>query len=296
MILIAGATGVLGSEIARRLRDRGQRVRALVRSASGTDTVATLEKMGVEIVRGDLNDRASLDAACRGVERVVSTVTAITKAQPGESLQSIDRDGNIRLIDAAAAAGVEQFVFVSFDTTGIPDAPLSAAKRDVEEHLKRTGLNHTILHPSLFMESWLGPMLFADPIAGTARIYGPGRQAIGYVSVADVAEVAVQVVTAPITESRTILFGGPEQITQREAVAIFSKAFGKELEIVEMPTDGLRAQWQSADDPFQKSFASLMFGIAEGWGAAPPPDPAEFPMRMTTVAEFAARQSGGSEA
>jgi uncharacterized protein YbjT (DUF2867 family) len=294
MILVAGATGALGSEIVRRLVDRGQEVRALVRPTAAPEKVAALEHLGVEIARGDLSDSASLDAACRNVERVASTVTTIGTARPGEDFRSVDQEGNIRLIDAAAKAGVKQFLFVSLDTSGILDAPLTTAKADVESHLKRSGLTWTVLQPSLFMEVWLGPRLFADPAAGTARIYGSGEHKISYIATVDVAEVAVQVLTSPAAENRTITFGGPEQISQREAVETFSRAFGKPFEVTEIPAEGLRAQWRAAEDPFQKSFSALMLSVAEGWGAAPPPDPNAFPMQMTTVADFAARQAGTS--
>lgn len=295
MILVAGATGALGSEIVRRLIDRGEKVRALVRATSAPEKVAALEKMGVNVTRGELGDRASLDAACRGVDRVVSTVSTIATARPGEDFQSVDSEGNRSLVDAAATAGVKHFVYVSFDTTGVADSPLRSAKSDVEDHVRRSGLTYTILQPSLFMETWLGPMLFADPVAGTARIYGSGQQGIGYVSVADVAEVAVRSLTAPVTASEIVRFGGPEQISQREAVEIFSKAFGKPFDVIEVPEEALRAQWQSAEDPFQKSFSALMLSVAEGWGAAPPPDQAGNPMQMTTVADFAARQAARRE-
>lgn len=295
MILVAGATGHLGSEIVRRLIARRQQVRALVRPTSASDKVAALVEMGVDIARGDLSDRASLDAACRGVDRVVSTVSTIATARPGEDFQSVDHEGNCRLIDAAAAAAVKHFVYVSFNTSDMPDSPIRTAKSEVENHLRNSGLTHTILQPSLFMETWLGPMLFADTVAGTARIYGSGQNRISYVSVADVAEIAVQSLTSPIVRSETVTFGGPEQISQREAVEIFSKAFGKPFDVTEVPEEALRAQWESAEDPFQKSFSALMLGVAEGWGAAPPPDASSYPMRMTTVADFAARQAGQKE-
>ncbi|HUF64963.1 MAG TPA: NmrA family NAD(P)-binding protein [Gemmatimonadaceae bacterium] len=292
MILVAGATGALGSEIVRRLADRGQQVRALVRSTSAPEKVTALQKMGAQIARGELGDRGSLDAACRDIERVASTVSAITTARPGDDFHSVDSEGNRRLIDAATAAGAKQFVYVSFDTKGVPDAPICSAKRDVEAHLSSNGLNHTILHPSLFMETWLGPMLFADPVAGTARVYGAGQNGIAYVATADVAEVAVRALTSPVSDSETITFGGPEQISQREAVEIFSRVFAKPFDVTAVPEEALRAQWESAADPFQKSLSALMLSVARGWGAAPPPDAKRFPMRMTTVAGFAAVQAG----
>src|SRR5689334_18049858 len=90
MILVAGATGLLGSEICRRLRKRGERVRGLVRETSSPEKVASLETNGVEIARGDLKDRGSLDAACAGAEVVISTVSVITSAQAGDSFEATD--------------------------------------------------------------------------------------------------------------------------------------------------------------------------------------------------------------
>src|SRR5947209_11190710 len=85
MILVAGATGTLGSEICRRLRARGESVRGLARVTSAADSVADLERHGVEICRGDLKDPASLVAACEGATVVISTVSVIATAQPGDS-------------------------------------------------------------------------------------------------------------------------------------------------------------------------------------------------------------------
>src|SRR5687767_9391227 len=233
MILVAGATGVLGSEIVQRLRTRGKRVKALVRVTSAPEKVARLEAVGAEIVRGDLKDRASLDKAVRDVEAVISTVTTILTSQPGDSFAATDGAGTMALIDAARSAGVRHFVFVSFDTSKVPDSPLTAAKRDVERHLERSGMPWTVLQPGLFMESWLGPFLFADPAAGTAKVYGKGDQAIRYVAVADVAEVAVRTLTVPGARNATIRFGGPEPVSQRDAVRIFEKEFGKRFTVTD---------------------------------------------------------------
>src|SRR3982750_2632425 len=165
MVLVAGSTGVLGFEICRRLRERGQSVRALVRASSAPERVGALRALGCQVVAGDLKNRGSLDPACAGADVIISTVSAIGTAKEGDSFTATDGAGNINLIDAAVAAHASQFVFVSFDPTGMPDAPLVAAKRDVDEHLKRSGLAYTILHPALFMQSWLGPSLFADTVA-----------------------------------------------------------------------------------------------------------------------------------
>jgi uncharacterized protein YbjT (DUF2867 family) len=235
----------------------------LARSTSAPDKVAALEKAGVDIVRGDVKDRRSLDIACRGADVVISTVTIIASAQAGDSFAATDRDGTIALIDAAKQAGVRQFIFVSFDTSSVPDAPLINAKREVEAHLEQSGIDYTILKPGYFMEVWLGPMLFADPRAGTATIYGAGTRKLSYVAVNDVAEVAVRCVNNPAARNATISFGG-DQVSQREALSIFEDVFGKSSSVTEIPEAGLEAQWSSAADDFSRTFSALMLSVARG--------------------------------
>lgn len=295
MILVAGATGVLGSEIVRRLRARGEKVRAMVRVSSAPEKVERLEKMGAEIVRADVKEPPTLRAACDGVNAVISTITTILTSQPGDSFEATDGEGNKALIDAARKAGVSKFVFVSFDTSKSPDMPLSNAKKDVEEHLKKSGMDYTILHPSLFFESWLGPMLFADPGAGTAKVYGKGTDKLRYVAVADVAEFAVQSLSRPVARNATIPVGGPDEVSQREAVQIFEEAYGKKFSIIEVPEALLEAQLKSAENPFDKTFAGLMLGVARGFdsGVRPPFD--KFPMQMTSPREYVQRMAKASE-
>ncbi|HEU4748607.1 MAG TPA: SDR family oxidoreductase [Gemmatimonadaceae bacterium] len=288
MILVAGATGVLGSEIARRLLARGEKVRAMARPTSKPESVDRLRKAGAEIVVADLKDPASLPPACAGVSAVISGVTTILTTQPGDSFEATDGEGNKALIDAARKAGVRKFVFVSFDAKSAPDAPLPRAKLAAEEHLRKSGMDYTILHPSLFFESWLGTMLFADPVAGTAKIYGPGKQKIRYVAVADVAELAVQSLSNPAAANATIPFGGPDEISQRDAVALFEEAFGKKFEVTEIPEEALEAQWKAARNPFEKSFAALRLWVARGLDLGTPPFE-KFPMKMTSPREYVRR-------
>jgi len=286
VVIVAGSTGVLGFEICRRLRERGTSVRAFVRPSSAPERVDMLRALGCELALCDLRDRRSLESACAGADVVISTVTAITRAREGDTFSATDGAGNINLIDAARVAGAKHFIFVSFDATGMPDAPLVAAKRDVEAHLTHSGLAYTILHPALFMESWLGPMLFADTAAGTATVYGGRDVRFRYVAAGDVAEVAVRCVDLPSARNAVIPFGGPDALTQREAVQQFEAAFAKRFTVNELPESALEAQWTAAPEPFSRSFAALMLGVARGSAAGRELLP-EFPVQLTTVREFA---------
>lgn len=138
------------------------------------------------------------------------------------------------------------------------------------------------------MDTWLGPMLFADLSSGQVKIYGTGNGKVGYVSGADVAKVAVNAAMTPAARNSTITFTGPEAVTQREVVKIFELAAGKPLAVTEVPESALEAQWLGATDPFQKTFAGLMLGLARLDDVARSSEYS--PATMLTVRDFAARR------
>ncbi|MEP6905457.1 MAG: NmrA family NAD(P)-binding protein [Gemmatimonadales bacterium] len=289
MILVAGSTGSLGSEIVRQLREGGEEVRGLVRATSAPEKVKRLKQMGVETAIGDLKDRASLDNACRGVKTVISGVTIIATAQAGDSFSDTDSAGTIDLIDAAKAAGAEHFVFISFDYDRFPETPLTNAKRNVERHLELGGINYTIIKPSLFMDTWLGPHLFGDVKSGPVKVYGDGNGTVPYIFAADVARVAVHAATTPSARNQTFRITGPEAVSQRGVVKIFEEEVGKSLAITEVPEQALEAQWNTTDNPFEKTFSGLMLGVARLDEPAKKVD--GLPAPRTTIREFAEQRA-----
>src|SRR5437660_12819813 len=172
MILVVGATGLLGGEICRRLRERGHPVRALARETSEPAKVQRLTSLGAEIVRGGLKDRASLDQACRGAATVISTASTTLSPHPDDSIGGVDQDGQMQLVDAARNARMGQLVYLSFSGSFEIDCPLRTAKRSVERHLQRSGLTYTILRPSVFMEVWLSPARGCDYTMGASKTFG----------------------------------------------------------------------------------------------------------------------------
>lgn len=290
MILVAGATGYVGGEVCRRLAAAGKPVRALVRPTADQGRITPLRQAGVETVAGDLKDRRSLDAACRGVRAIVSTAAAITSRQPGDSFQTVDLDGQRSLIDAARAAGVAHFVFVSvsgrFPTD---DNPLISAKRQVEDYLERSGMTYTIFRPTNFMEVWLSPMLGFDPMNGRARIYGTGRNKRSWISLGDVAEFAVRALNIPAARNATIELGGPEALSYLDVVRIFEDVTGRSIEVDHIPEEALRMQRDAATNPLDKTFAALMLATAGSEEIDMRRTLADFPIRLATVRDYAKR-------
>jgi uncharacterized protein YbjT (DUF2867 family) len=146
---------------------------------------------------------------------------------PGESIERVDRDGQLALVAAAAEEGVERFVYVSYSGVIGKDDPLTLAKRAVERTLKHSGMTWTVLRPSYFMESWFSPALGFDVAAGKARIYGAGREPISWVARDDVAEFAAEAVDSEEARNATIEIGGPEAIAPLDAVALFESVAGR---------------------------------------------------------------------
>jgi uncharacterized protein YbjT (DUF2867 family) len=261
MNLVVGATGLLGSEICRQLAAAGQPVRALVRVDSDASKVASLAALQADIVRADLKDRASLDAACRGARTVISTASSTLSHREGDSIASVDHQGQLNLIAAAKAAGVEHFVLISFPPSDVV-TPLQDAKRSAEAQLRASGMSYTILQPTLFMEVWLSPMLGFDAANARAQIYGDGKSRMSPISLRDVAQFAVASLGNPAARNATIQLGGPDTLTLTEIVALFEQAQKKPFAVQHVPQADLRAQWESATDPLQKSFAGLMLQIS----------------------------------
>jgi uncharacterized protein YbjT (DUF2867 family) len=262
VILVVGATGMLGGEICGVLAQR-KPVRALIRGTSNPDRVARLKSVGAQQVLGDLKDRASLDAACRGATAVISTASSTVSRQEGDSLESVDRQGQLNLVDAAAAAGVKHFILISFPKVDL-QFPLQSAKRAVEERLQRSGMTYTILQPTFFAEVWLSPALGFDPPNGKAQIYGGGQNRISWVSFQDVAQFAMAALDNPEAKNATLKLGGPEGLSPLEVVRLAEQITRKRFVVQHVSEDALRAQYGSATDPLQQSFAALMLYYARG--------------------------------
>lgn len=264
-ILVVGATGFLGTEICRRLADKGTPPRALVRETSDPARVEALRReLGAEIIVGDLRDRDSLDSACAGVDVVFSTATSIIRE--GE-ISAVDGEGQLNLVDAARGAGVTRFLYVSFEELGT-GAPLEHAKRAVEERLRASGIRYTILRAGLFHETWLTPATGFDAANGTVNVYGSGEAELSWISLSDVATAAVNSLEEPETENAIVPIAG-ERLSYTDVVAAFEDVTGRSIAVQHVPAEALAAQRDASSDEREQSFAGLMLGVAAG---SPPGD------------------------
>lgn len=241
MILIAGATGLLGGLITRSLLDQGQRVRIVARAGSPSAELARagmataseeLIAAGAEPVAADLKDRASLDAACAGVETVITTANAAVRGG-ADTFESVDLAGTRSLIDAAAAAGVRHFVYVSaLGAEAGHQNPLLSAKGHSEEALRGSGMGHTILRPAVFMEVWVGAVVGIPLGAGQpVTLVDEGARRQAFVSMVDVAACAVSAALRPAEGGRTVVVSDPDTHSWREVVGAVGRAVGRDVPV-----------------------------------------------------------------
>ena len=116
----------------------------------------------------------------------------------------------------------------------------------------------------MFTEVWLSPALGFDPVNGTAQIYGTGQNRISWISFRDVASFAVAALDNPKADNAVIKLGGPEALSPVEVVKLAEQTFGRPINVQHVPEEALRAQYGSATDSLQKSFAALMLSYAAG--------------------------------
>jgi NADH dehydrogenase len=282
MILVAGATGLVGGMIVDGLLARGQRVRALVRSANSAET---LQARGVDTALGDLKDQASLDRACAEAEVVITTANSASRGG-SDNPESVEEQGNRNLIDAARAAGVRQFVFVSALGSDLSSpVPLLRGKAIAEQYLRESGLTYTILMPNLYLEIWCPNIVGRAALAGQpVTLIGEGRRKHSMISAADVAAFAVAVAGNQRAHNRVLVLGGPQAVTWHDVIAAHERVQGRPIEVRYLPLGGVL--------PGLPDFVSGFLNLLETYDSVIEMGSLaqEFEVRQVTVDEYIARQ------
>ncbi len=181
MILLTGATGKTGGEVARQLAAKGVICRALVRDA---EKAASLTDSGIELVIGDMGDQAILAEALLGVDKAILILPNSAKQETLEK----------QFIDAASKAGVAHLVKLSsMEAVANTDSPIPAMHYAVEQHLKGSGMSWTMIRPNFFMQNLLSS---AGTIKDKQGIFLPlGNGKTGMSDSRDIAALIVEAVT-----------------------------------------------------------------------------------------------------
>jgi uncharacterized protein YbjT (DUF2867 family) len=253
LILLTGATGTVGGQVARELKSAGVPFTALVRDRARGEQALGAE---VELREGDYERPDTIVAAFEGADRVFLVASLVP--------QLAELEGNA--VDAAVRAGVRHVVKLS--TAGVAQAPDAAGgsvprqyplHRRAEEQLERSGIAFTHLRPGPFMQNTLN---FRASIAAEGVFRGAwGNGAMGYVDVRDVAAVAAVVLTEDSHEGQVYELTGPQALSPADIALKLSAAIGRDVRYEDVPADAVRQAMLSRG--MSEWFAGAMVEVME---------------------------------
>ncbi len=271
---------MLGGTIVRRLLEREEEVRALVRDPAGE---RLLKEAGAATASGDLKEPASLRAACEGISTLITSANSVVRGGD-DNVQTVDLDGNRSLIEAASRSGVEHFIFVSAQGED-PESPVPflRAKGVTSKRLRESSMAYTVLMPDAYMDVWIPLVVLMPAAAGQpVTLAGEGTRKHYLVAVEDVAGYAAGAVGNEAAVGRDFLIGGPEPVSWRDVVSTYEDVKGVSLEIQSLQP--------GASMPGFPEGASGFMAMMETYDSPEPISSAEakniFGVRQTTVDEF----------
>lgn len=224
LILVAGASGKLGSVVVRQLLAAGFRVRALSRDAKKLQPLAAA---GAEPFAADMQDRAAMDRAFTGVSQFVTTANNILGKGP-TSCNRIDVAMYRTTGEAAKAAGVQRWVHVSARNIGADSiVDYFRVKQRVEDTVRESGVPWVAIRPSAFIDIWVG-VLFGDPDRpkAVATVFGRGDRVANYIAIDDVARFVVAILRNPDVRNEFVDIGGPSEMTFVELASRVQRVMG----------------------------------------------------------------------
>ncbi|HUB36998.1 MAG TPA: NAD(P)H-binding protein [Solirubrobacteraceae bacterium] len=231
MLLLTGATGLVGSALLDRLLADGAQVRCLVRNPKRLGA----RRVRVQIALADLADPPSFRNALRGVHTVVHLAAAI-RDQPGTSIEELDGLATWRMVEAAERHGVERFVFFSaLGASTHHRARLLRAKAVAEQAVRESGMRSTVIAPSIVYapgDRWL-TLLERMALLPVMPVSGRGRAAFQPIWARDVADATM---SALREEGPRYELAGPQTLTHDEIVRTLLGAVGRRRRLVHVPT------------------------------------------------------------
>lgn len=253
-VLVTG--GNIGNHVATQLAARGVRVRVLVRQVIPHPA---WKAQGIEQVAGDLNNANSLREALRGAKKFFS-IFPLAENLPQMALNAIE---------AAKRAGVE-YIVRSSSMAAATDGPIMAARLhgQAEESLERSGIPHTIVRPTAFMQNYL---LSAGSIQAQNAFYLPqGDGRIGLVDARDIAAVAVEALTGTGHEGKKYALTGPEALSNQDVAEKLSRLLGRKINYVNVTDTQAGESMRSGGMPEWNVRAMLeLMGVARAGYMAP---------------------------
>ncbi|MBN2499910.1 MAG: NAD(P)H-binding protein [Anaerolineales bacterium] len=242
MILVTGGTGFVGQALIRHLVEDGQAVRTLIRPSGRSPHLP--KGVPVEAAICAISDERGLRAAMVGVDTVYHLVGAERQGTQVDLFES-EVGGTRNLVNVARDAGVERIFYVSHLGADRASAyPLLKVKGIAEEHIRRSGIDHTIIRSGLVFgprdhfTTALARMLYVLPFV--FPLPGDGNTVLQPLWVEDLATILAWAVEDDETRNKTYEVGGPEYITATELVNAVMQAVGNRKRIIHVRASYLR--------------------------------------------------------
>jgi NADH dehydrogenase len=260
VLLLTGATGLVGTALLPRLVRAGIPVRCLVRDPRRLGA----ERVHVQIALGDLADPPSFRNALRGVRTVVHLAAAI-RDQPGGSIEELNGIATWRMVQAAERAGVERFVFFSaLSASSHNRTRFLRAKALAEDAVLSSSLHHVVLAPSLIYDRGdpLMTLLGRLALLPAVPVSGRGRATFQPIWAHDVADSTLAVLQGRADGRRRYELAGPETLTTTEVMQAMLGASGRPRPLVHVPT-AIASRALRAAEALMKSKAPATWDEAE---------------------------------
>jgi uncharacterized protein YbjT (DUF2867 family) len=235
MLLLTGATGLVGSTLLTRLLAEGTEVRCLIRDPRRLGA----QRVRVQIALGDLTDPPSFRNALRGVHTVVHLAASI-RDQPRGSIEELNGIATWRMVEAAERQGVERFVFFSaLGASSHHRTRLLRAKALAEQAVREADVRSLVFAPSIVYapgDPWL-TLLERMAILPVMPVSGRGRAAFQPIWAEDVAACVLVALKAADTQAHERFeLAGPETLDHTEIVRTLLRARGRARPLVHVPT------------------------------------------------------------
>jgi len=236
-VLVAGATGFIGRAIVRELAARGHQVRALYHAH------APSFGEGVETIRGDVTDAATLKPAVEDCTAIVDCVqfpsSPVEQPRKGRTFERVDLGSVRNLLANADAAQIRRFVYLSgTNLSETSPLPSHRAKARAERAIIESGIPYTFVKPSMVVGEGSRPMHMLATLIRRAPfipVIGGGESKIQPVYVGDVARLVADALDAPAAAHRAIEIGGLEVMTMKELMLRLASLMGVRKPVVSVP-------------------------------------------------------------
>lgn len=245
-VALAGGSGFIGRAIARRLLASGE-IKVRVLSRNPEKARARRDFAGVEFVRADIGQPASLKDALQGANTIVDAIQfdgyPVENPRRGLTFERVDYGGAVALIDAAKQAGVDQFVYISGAAADENSThPAFRAKGRAERAIRESGLTWTTFRPSLVYgpeDKVVNGLAHAIRFAPVFGVPGTGRQKVQPVLVDDLA-ACVMLAVSGRGRNATYEVGGPDLMTFDEMMRTIMDASGHRRPLFHIPEGIMR--------------------------------------------------------